>query len=289
TVTGTNSGKTGSTSLTVGPGAASLNTSTFTGAPASIVADGSSTATVTLHLKDSLGNDLGAADGSTIAFTTGLGSVGGATDNGDGTYTATLTAGTTAGTATVSATRNGTGFAQSFAVTLVPGPVSAGVSTAAASPGSVVADGSSTATITVTLKDVNGNAVSGKAVTLGQAAGSSTISPASQVTDGSGHAVFTVKDGVAESVMYTATDTTDSIVVGQTAGVDFVPGAASLTNSTISAAPSPITADGSATATVTVRLKDALNNDLTGSGGTVALSSTRGSLSAVTDHGDGTY
>jgi adhesin/invasin len=374
------------------PGTASLNTSTFTGGPASIVANGSSTSTVTLHLSDALGNDLSAPDGSTIAFTTDLGSVGPATDNGDGTYTATLTSGTVAGTATVSATRNGFAFTQSFTVTLTLGPVSAGVSTASASPssvlangsaistvtvtlkdangnvvtgktvslgqgggsstiapasavtsssgvatftvkstvaesvtytatdttdsiavtqqpgvtftpgavtaaqstvaaslGSVVADNAATSTITVTLKDADGNVVAGKTVALGQGAGSSTISPASTVTDGSGQAVFTVENPVAESVVYTATDTTDSVTVTQTASVNFVPGAASLTNSTITAAPTSIAADGSSTSTVTVRLEDALNNDLTGSAGIVALSTTRGTLSSVTDHGDGAY
>src|SRR5439155_18976189 len=126
-------------------------------------------------------------------------------------------------------------------------------------------------------------------VSLAQGAGGSTISPASAVTDGAGHAGFAVKDGVAESLVYTATDTTDSVTVTQTAPVDFVPGAASLTNSTITAAPGWIAADGSSTSTVTVRLKDALSNDLTASGGSVALSTTRGSLSTVTDNGNGTY
>src|SRR5439155_191233 len=162
--------------------------------------------------------------------------------------------------------------AQSFDVTLSPGTVSAGVSTASSSPGSVVADGSATSTITVTVKDANGNVVPGKTISLGQGGGNSTISPASAVTSAGGHAAFAVKDGVAESLVYTATDTTDSVTVTQTAPVDFVPGAASLTNSTITAAPGSIAADGSSTSTVTVRLKDALSNDLTASGGSVALS-----------------
>ncbi len=59
--------------------------------------------------------------------------------------------------------------------------------------------------------------------------------------------------------------------------------------STIGAVPGSITANGSSNSTVTVQLKDAFGNNLSGSGGTVALSSTHGSLSAVTDHADGTY
>ena len=58
----------------------------------------------------------------------------------------------------------------------------------------------------------HGNALPGKAVSLGQSAGSSTIAPASAVTNGSGDAAFTVKSTTAETVTYTATDTTDSAV-----------------------------------------------------------------------------
>src|SRR6185295_13709886 len=41
--------------------------------------------------------------------------------------------------------------------------------------------------------------------------------------------------------------------------------------------------------TITVQLKDANNNNLTTSGGTVTLATTIGTLGAVTNHNDGTY
>ncbi|HVC87411.1 MAG TPA: Ig-like domain-containing protein [Gaiellaceae bacterium] len=63
----------------------------------------------------------------------------------------------------------------------------------------------------------------------------------------------------------------------------------SLAQSTITASPSSITANGSSTSTITVQLKNAAGVNLTGSGGAVALAVGDGSLGAVTDHADGTY
>ena len=92
-------------------------------------------------------------------------------------------------------------------------------STVVASPATAVADGVNTATVTVTLKDINKNPVgSGKSVTLSQGSGHSTIdvngtAGSTATTDASGQAVFTVSDTTAEPVTYTATDTTDSVTV----------------------------------------------------------------------------
>src|SRR5678815_3159394 len=95
-------------------------------------------------------------------------------------------------------------------------------STVSAAPASVTADGSATSTITVTLRDAQANPVSGKTVTLAKSGGSSTITTVSGVTNGSGVATFTVKDTVAEATTYTATDTTDTVTVSQTATVTFL-------------------------------------------------------------------
>ena len=77
------------------------------------------------------------------------------------------------------------------------------------------ADGSSSLYVVVWLRDANGNMVSGKTVTLAKSAGSSAvISPASGVTSASnGAVVFTVSNAVAENVTFTATDTTDGVVL----------------------------------------------------------------------------
>ncbi len=115
------------------------------------------------------------------------------------------------------------------AVTFTAGAVNAGKSTVTSSPASVVADGSTTSTITVTLLDVNSNPVSGKTVSLTAGSGSSTISAASGASNASGVVTFTVKDTVVESVTYTAKDTTDNITITQTAAVAFTNPAPTLT------------------------------------------------------------
>jgi len=105
--------------------------------------------------------------------------------------------------------------------TVNPGVVSAAQSTVLASPASVAANGASSSTITVTLKDAYNNPVAGKTVTLAKNGGSSTISAASGPSNAGGIVTFSVTDLVAESTVYTATDTTDSLVITQTASVTF--------------------------------------------------------------------
>ena len=65
-----------------------------------------------------------------------------------------------------------------------------------------------------------------------------------------------------------------------------VPSAAT---STITVDEVSIVADGVASSTVTVQLKDAAGNNLTSGGADVTLSTDLGTLSSVTDNGDGTY
>lgn len=71
-----------------------------------------------------------------------------------------------------------------------------------------------------------------------------------------------------------------------------VPVAGNDTNSVISASPNNIIADGLATTTITLQLKSSVSQgdtNLTTTGGLVTMSSTHGTLSAVTDNNNGTY
>jgi photosystem II stability/assembly factor-like uncharacterized protein len=102
------------------------------------------------------------------------------------------------------------------------GPASASVSTVSASPGAVPADGTQQSTITVTLRDANGNLAPGRTVTLIQD-GSAVISGSPATTSGDGQASFTATDLTAQSVLFSATDTTDSIPITQQASVTFAP------------------------------------------------------------------
>jgi hypothetical protein len=104
TITATANSKTGSSSaIVVNPGAVSAATTTISANPTSITANGASTSTITVQAKDAFGNNL-ASSGGTVTLSTTLGTLGGVTDNNNGTYIATLTAGIVTGTATISGT-----------------------------------------------------------------------------------------------------------------------------------------------------------------------------------------
>jgi len=67
------------------------------------------------------------------------------------------------------------------------------------------------------------------------------------------------------------------------------PGSADKATSLISANPTYISNDGSATSTITVQLKDSEGNNLQSGGDNVSLSTNAGSLGSITDNNDGTY
>jgi hypothetical protein len=113
---------------------------------------------------------------------------------------------------------------QSSNFSVVPGTVSASQSSVTASPSIVSANGTSSSTITVALQDAYGNAVPSKSISLSAGSGSSVITAGTNPTNASGVATFTVTDTSAESIVYTATDTTDSIPLAQTPTVAFTYG-----------------------------------------------------------------
>ena len=59
-------------------------------------------------------------------------------------------------------------------------------------------------------------------------------------TNGSGSITFDANDTVAESITYTATDTTDNVTVSQTVVVKYIAGIAQVSNSTVQASPSTV-------------------------------------------------
>ncbi|HJT99121.1 MAG TPA: Ig-like domain-containing protein, partial [Rhodanobacteraceae bacterium] len=127
------------------------------------------------------------------------------------------------------------------------------------SPGfsGIPADGTTSASVVVTLRDADGNLVGGKTVSLSGSAGSHVaIAPPNAVTSPlNGSAVFTIRDATTESLVLTATDTSDGIVIAETADAVFaVPSAAS---AGILAFPTTVPADGVSTSSITVTLRDA--------------------------------
>ncbi|WP_020402056.1 DUF2341 domain-containing protein [Gracilimonas tropica] len=109
TITATNSAGSESgtsNSFLVIPGPVDETQTSITASPTVILNDGSSTSAITVQAKDEFGNIIDSG-GETVALSTTLGSIGGVTDNGDGTYSATLTSSTSTGIATISGTLNG--------------------------------------------------------------------------------------------------------------------------------------------------------------------------------------
>ncbi|SRR5579875_3888966 len=120
-----------------------------------------------------------------------------------------------------------------------------------------VADGVGIAGVAVVLRDGNLYEVSGQHVSLTANNGShATITTLNSTTDTTGAARFTVTDTVPETVTLTASTAAGNLA--QTATVNFVspPAAAG----SISASPTTVTANGTSTTTITVKLVDAHGN-----------------------------
>ena len=208
--------------VTFTAGAVNAGTSTVVAAPATVPADGTATSTVTVTLLDSNSNPL---EGKTVTLASSrltddaVSPTSGSSD-ASGVVTFTVTS-ATPGDSVFTATGDSVALSTTPGVTFTA--VSAANSTVTASPPTVVADGSATSTITVTLKDASGNPFAGKAVSLAHTSGpgSPVITTVSATTDASGVATFTVTSTTVGECIFTATDDTDSLVITQTATVTF--------------------------------------------------------------------
>ncbi|MCH7912468.1 MAG: VCBS repeat-containing protein, partial [Deltaproteobacteria bacterium] len=285
TITGTvnGAGITDNATVTLTPGAAAGATSLITAEPTSIIADGAITSTITVQLRDVNNNNLDSG-GDTVVLATDLGSLGSVTDNSDGTYTATLTS-TVTGIATITGTVNAAAITDTEAVTVNSGAAAGTTSLITAAPTSIIADGATTSTITVQLKDAASNNLIGGGDTVTLA---TDLGGLSSVTDvGNGTYTATLTSTVTGTA--TITGTVNAAAITDTEAVTVNPGAAAGTTSLITAAPTSIVADGATTSTITVQLKDSNSNDLTTGGDTVVLATDLGSMGSVTDNSNGTY
>jgi hypothetical protein len=148
-------------------------------------------------------------------------SVGSSVTNASGIASANYTLGTLAGTNTLIATLAGSTTVVAFTETATPGPAQAATSTVTAALSAVAANGA-TDLVTVTVKDLYGNPVSGKTVTLSATPSTGvTIGAASGTSNSSGQLTFTVSSVNSGAVVFSATDVTD--------GVSILPSVASVT------------------------------------------------------------
>ncbi len=215
--------------LTPGPADPSVSTAAAVGSNplqafvGSEPADGSSTAAVVVRLRDSNGYEIqgksvtlsGNSGSSAVVAPTSVVSSG----NGVAIFTVTDTAVETV-TFTATDGTDGVTLAQTPQISfIVPPAAGAGIN---AFPTTVAADNVTASTITLTLKDALGRPTPGKLATLAQGSGHSLIgSPNPGVTDSNGQVEFTVVNEVAETVTYTAVDTTDGLQFPSSTAVQF--------------------------------------------------------------------
>ena len=190
----------GSATLTQTPGAGKAVGITL--APASILADGSSTTVATATVADANHNALA---GQPLTFTTNDAhvTIGTVSSHSDGTYSATLTSSTTAHAVAVTA-HDGQ---LSGSATLTQTPGSARTLSVALDPSTVAADGQAPTTATATVTDANGNPIGGQTVTFQVSDPADLLGQVHDNQDGT-HTVVVRASTHAGKVLITATDGT---------------------------------------------------------------------------------
>ncbi|CNB97384.1 inverse autotransporter beta domain-containing protein [Yersinia pseudotuberculosis] len=260
----------------------STTNSTLIATPDSIVANGSDTSIVTLTLRDGSNSPV---TGQSVAFTSTLGDMGTVTEGSDGVYTATLTAGTVAGIASVIARVGGTSFSVTPATVSLRWDLSTTNSTLIATPDSIVANGSDTSTLLLTLVDSNHGPVTGQNVTFSTTMGD--IGVTTSPSDGIYIATLTAGTVVGTALINVIVDGIPFGVTPVTVLMNGDSGDLSNTNSTLLATPSSIVANGSDTSTVTLALRDGNNSPVIGQ--SVTFTPSLGNMGTITESSNGVY
>ena len=248
-------------------GAASTVTSTISGT-GSVVADGVATSSVAITLLDVNSNPVSAVTPTFTATNTGNTNNYGVCSNSNASGVSTCTLNSTKAevkTLVIATPINKSGGN----VTFVHGSASVSTSTITGS-GPVPPDGVSTSTISILLKDASGNPVDAVTPTFNATnTGASNAYGACSATSLAGTSTCTLKSSNTETK--TLSLVTPIAMSGGT--VVFVAGAASAVNSSI-AGTSSVVANGIATSTVTITLKDSGNLAILGTTPTFTATNT---------------
>jgi len=238
---------------------------TISATPSTLTADGASTSSIEILVTDAFGNTV--ADHQTITFElTGAGTLSSQiATTFSGEASVTYTAPTTTGTATISAeATNGTEPLTPASITLVPATV--GSVNVTVGSNTVVADGASLTSVTVTVRDKFGNlVVDGTEVNLSTSAGTLT---SDKPTTTNGLATTTLK---SPTLIGSATIRATVGGVSDSASVTFIP---DVPDSVIlTASPDNLTADGSSRSTIRATVTDA-NGNIVKNGETITFTLT---------------
>ncbi|RUS48974.1 invasin domain 3-containing protein [Cohnella sp. AR92] len=224
-------------------GEVSSDASTIEADDDELTANGISETTITVTLRDSYGNARHSG-GEAVELTTTLGTISDVEDNEDGTYTATLRAPTNLGTATIRGELNGAPMPHTATVKFVAGLASRSLSTVTSDVGTVAANGTSRAIVTVRLKDDQGLPVADQRVQLTANGGHSIIAALTETTGSDGAITFAITDTTAETVTYSAAVTAPESTINQTVTIVFTKvasgsGSSSSAGSSTDPAPAP--------------------------------------------------
>ncbi|MEM8313204.1 invasin domain 3-containing protein, partial [Morganella morganii] len=263
--------------------------SSLTAVPLTIVANNTATSALTLTLKDVNGN---LVPGQTVLFSTGLADTTFSTvkDNQDGTYTATLK-GTKAGNALLKVTVNGAMLEVAPVTVKLIGDqdnLDKGKSALTADPLTIVANNTTTSLVKLTLKDVNDNPVTGQTVLFSTGLANTTFGTVTDNQDGTYTATLQGKTAGAAVI---------KVTVGGTE-LEVAPVTVTLTadssnldkeKSSLTAVPLTIVADDATESALTLTLKDANGNLVSGQTVLFSTGLADTTFSAVKDNQDGTY
>ncbi|EPU4434767.1 invasin domain 3-containing protein, partial [Morganella morganii] len=255
--------------------------SVLTADPLTIVANDTTTSALKLTLKDVNDNPV---SGQTVLFSTTLANTtfGTVTDHGDGTYTATLK-GKTAGDALLKVTVNGTELAVSpvtVKLTADSSNLDKDKSVLTADPLTIVANDSTTSALKLTLKDVNGNLVSGQTVLFSTTLANTTFGT---VTDhGDGTYTATLKGKTAGDAPLTVTVNGTALpVAGVTVTLTGDAATATITSVKLNGALTRKIANGTDSFEFIAEVRDANSNPV--SGVTVNWTSTAGTSAKLSE------
>lgn len=272
--------------LVFAPGGASQTMSSLTANPTSLPADGTTKTTLTVLARDANGNPVPnqlvtfSATGSSNTFSPSPPAL---NTSVDGVARVQLSS-TVAETKTITAQAAGVNL--STTVRFGPGsPTNGNSSMTVESP--ILADGTASGLVTVTVKDAVGNATPNIPIQLSASGSFNTLSPsATGNTDGLGQFKARLSSTSAETKAVTATvNTVPSFQL--TNFMVFNPGPPVANSSQMSATPDHVPADGVSTTTVTAYFRDTNGNPCSGlfvqlssSGSSNTFSATAGTTGA---------
>ncbi len=260
------------------------NSADFSLDKSSASADGVDVITVTLQLKDKEGDDYTSSGGAVVFDTPNGLTKFDSQDNGDGSYTVKYKS-STSGSYTVGASLDGSKFAESISFEFTP-VLDLSNTEFTRDKSSANADGSDVITVTIQLKDTEGNnyTSSGGTLQLSLPAGVSVVTSQDN-SDGT----YTVSFSSSSSGTKSAGVSIGGNQLSSSISLSYAQ-VLNLSAAAFSRDKDSANADGSDQITVMVQLKDTNGADYTSSAGEISFSVPSGVTEVSnTDNGDGSY